>query len=182
MNTPVTINNIVSSIVKFNKLKSCIYVNWYSIFSKCKEINFIDIDEERFNTLFNQNIKTVSDIDTLNLLLIDILYEIENTVESESESESETDWDTDDEELKKTIIPHHTILRKHIKNLPKGYNTHLLPCTAPSDKFTESIILPADSNEYNQDITYYYNPSIFKVVENSKTHILEYIKKEQSSI
>lgn len=179
MSTPVTINNIVSSIVKFNKLKSCILINWYSLFSKCKEINFIDIDEERFNALFNQNIKTVSDIDTLNLLLIDILYEIENTVESESESESEseTDWEAD-EELKKTLIPHHTILRKYIKNLPKGYNTQFLPCTASSDKFTESIILPADSNEYNQDITYYYNPAIFKVVENSKTHILEYIKKE----
>lgn len=97
---------------------------------------------------------------------------------AEEETEEETDWDSDDEELKKTIIPHHNILRKYIKNLPKGFNEKYLPATIADEKCTESIILPADRNTYNQDITYYYNPDRFKIVEGSKTYVLEYIKKE----
>ena len=104
--------------------------------------------------------------------------EPEESEEPEEETEEETDWDSDDEELKKTIIPHHNILRKYIKNLPKGFNEKYLPATIADEKCTESIILPADRNTYNQDITYYYNPDRFKIVEGSKTYVLEYIKKE----
>ena len=103
--------------------------------------------------------------------------EPEEPEEPEEETEEETDWDEDDEELKKTIIPHHNILRKYIKNLPKGFNEKYLPATIADEKCTESIILPADRNTYNQDITYYYNPDRFKIVEGSKTYVLEYIKK-----
>ena len=103
--------------------------------------------------------------------------EPEEPEEPEEETEEETDWDEYDEELKKTIIPHHNILRKYIKNLPKGFNEKYLPATIADEKCTESIILPADRNTYNQDITYYYNPDRFKIVEGSKTYVLEYIKK-----